>query len=789
MAKSKHKPAAAPMTTPSAMQRRLRYGLNVSVAVFAAVGICVLLNWLVYRQYRAMSPDSRRLVRYDMTSTRRYSLSPQTRGVLKSLDDRHRVVTMLGGTDDDDTTQVQEVRDLVDEYARASALVDQTHLDLASDAEARSALLGELAALYADDTRDVRGVVSDGFDVLEGPGDGSGHGLINDLMTIQQMLQEVIDTQAVTGVGDVQLLYQLKSQHDLAQEEYNRILELRHEELGAGWRNRLSEDGLVAEGPDAGADLPDYVLLLAHMQRWQLAVQQELLATTYNAVQQLSGRLRSRRVDSPEVRNRTLDARDKLAGIERLIREPGVSGKSLFENATDAANRLQVRADQVPREYDDARAVLSSQPCVVVMSGTQARVVPSALMYRGVQGIETAASDSRAQEQFLGEEQLTGALVSLSLSPPPRVIFVRSNTGRRALSVGAGAERTLGDYSHVAQRLRAIGIEVAEWVYDPSPSKAPTRRPGQRVVWVVLPYAKPMPEHPQTMDQTLKTSVVAYVQERLETGDSAMFLLGPNTFADPERREEILASAGAQNAGLADDPLLGLLSLWGIDAQVYQNVFRVSQEDTEGRPIAPAGYSFTVTRWPDAGVLGQSLDGIPTYFGQAYPLELSATDGVTHTPLVELDDPAMWLQKPPGPRAVRGQPLDIPDDASVDRVLIGVAAERGASRLVVVGDPSWASDGVTTLGVTPDGRSTPRLADQPGAYILYPGNSELFVNSVFWLTENEELIAASPRTQDIRRLPAMSDGTVRTYKLLLLVVMPLGVFVIGGGVWLARRRA
>jgi len=758
------------------MQRRLRYGLNVTVAVVAAVGICLLLNWLVYRQYRAMSPDARQWVRYDLTSTRRYSLSPQTRGVLKSLDERHRVVTMLGGPDED-PVQVQEVRDLVDEYARASGLVEQEHLDLSSDIRRRSDLLADMASLYADDTRAVRVVLAASMP--------ESSELARELDTIQEQLSSVLDAGVVTNARDRQTLYDLNSQYIRVSDAYNTYARHLEEQLGESGADRLTDDGLVDD--ESGEALPDYALLLAHLQQWHLAVLQQLLSSTDSVVQQVGSRITSSRVQSPELRNQTLEARNTLAQIQQSIRQERGGQATLLDRSSAALRRVLIRADQMPRLYDDARAVLSDQPCVLVLSGDAARVIPSSLLYRGVEGMESADSD--AQEQFLGEEQLTGALVSMSFDPPPRVIFVRSNTGRPALSIGSGEQRTLGDYSHVAQRLRALGVEVDEWVYDPHPSKAPLRRDDQRVVWVVLPFLKPIPGQPQTMDQTLKASVVGYVADRLAEGDSAMLMLGPNTFADPERRADLLALPGIEDAGLADDPLLALLSEWGVDAQVYQNVFRVAEEDAEGRPIAPAAFSFTVSRWPEDGVLGQSLDGIATYFGQAYPLELSDVEGVTHTPMVALDDPTMWLQKPPGPQGVRGQPLEIPEDATTRNVLVGVAAERGEARMIVVGDPLWATDGVTTLGMMPDGRVIPRAADQPGAFIQYPGNSELFINGVYWLTGKEQLIAASPRTQDIRRVPTMTDATANTTKLLLLFAMPLVIFGIGASVWGVRRKA
>ena len=771
-------PPSPPRAVPSALQRRLRYGLNVSIAVAAALGICLLANWLVYRQYRALSPDARQWVRYDLTSTRRYSLSPQTRRVLSSLDAPYRVITMLGGPDED-TAQAQEVRDLADEYARSSGQVLTEHLDLTWDAERRTELLAEMVSLYADDTQAIRSALGHALP--------ESKALADELGSIQLKLQAVLDAEVVSNPRDQQALYDLNSQLLRLEEDYKTYARLRDEQLGDHPVARLG-DGL--ENSETGEAMPDYTLLIAHLQQWHLTVRQQLLPVIDATVQQVGGRIRAPRppqVVTPEQRSRYLEARNTLAQIQQSIRQPVGDNAALLNRSADALRRVLLRTDQMPQHYNDARAVLSDRPCVLVTGGGRARVIPIALFFRGVEGIETAQSE--AQEQFLGEEQLTGALVSMPLDPPPRVIFVRSNTGRPALSIGSGDQQTFGDYSHVARRLRAVGIEVAEWSFDPHPSKTPPRRAGQRVVWVLLPFLKPITDQPRTMDQTLKASITDYITQRLEAGDSALLMLGPNAFADPDRRADLLAVPGVQDAGLADDPLLALLAGWGIDAQVYANVFRVQEEDQEGRPIAPAAHSFTVTRWPAEGALGTALNGIATYFGQAYPIVLTDTPGVTHTPLVELTDPTLWIQKPPGPQAVRGQPLTIDEDSKRTRVLLGVAAERGDARLITVGNPLWATDGNTTLGITPDGRTLPRLADQPGAFILYPGNSELFLNSIYWLTHHQDLIAASPRTQDIRRIPALEPGTLRAYRAALSAGLPAGIFLAGGVVWLIRRKA
>ena len=65
--------------------RRVKFGLNVAVAVVAATGIAILLNWTGARQFK----------RWDLTKGGKYSLSAQTLKVLKQLDGDYRIVSIL----------------------------------------------------------------------------------------------------------------------------------------------------------------------------------------------------------------------------------------------------------------------------------------------------------------------------------------------------------------------------------------------------------------------------------------------------------------------------------------------------------------------------------------------------------------------------------------------------------------------------------------------------------------------------------------------------------------------
>ena len=79
----------------------------------------------------------------------------------------------------------------------------------------------------------------------------------------------------------------------------------------------------------------------------------------------------------------------------------------------------------------------------------------------------------------------------------------------------------------------------------------------------------------------------------------------------------------------------------------------------------------------------------------------------------------------------------------------------------------------------PDGRTRARR---------FPGNSELFMNSIYWLSRQETMIAISPAAMDVSRIGDMSRGAQSFWRVgVLLIGLPGLVIVAGAMVWFARR--
>ncbi|MEX2544029.1 MAG: hypothetical protein WD316_02760 [Phycisphaeraceae bacterium] len=690
--------------------RQVKYGLNVFVAVAAVVTLVVLVNWLAHERLYA---------RLDWTATRQYSLSEQTRQVLGALEGEYQVVTIFRDTG----PRITQVRDLVDEYARQGRGVTAEHINPDFDLGRREALDRRVRAHFADEVEPIRQAVTDGRDALAGYSQGLG--------TFIEPLASLMEGESLPAGTTLRQ----RVQAVLAE---LRIHESSAPEQMAGLNEALDQA------------LPDYVAVRDYLVGELADLDERVLSPALNWFDRAA-----------EDRQASNDAKEALLRLRRQL-EPARQG------LRDAVREL--RLAHHPAHYDEMLAELKQGQSVLVLGPGQVRVIGGGEMYRDVDP-RIARQTGQPEMRFLGEERLTGALISMSLEQPPLVVFVMGE--RPALG-----ER--GQYQQVAQRLRSASFELKQW--NPAGQAAPqqmtmgqaqpTREApegppepaeGQRAIWVVLPQPA-VDRYGQA--NPARELVAGHLERRLAAGDTAMVMLA--------------TEPGLMMEGV--DPLIGVLREWGIRPQLDRIVLREVQAPGQE---ARASSQIEVDAWPGASPITRALAGMPAVIPSANPLVLTA-DGelgrdAKHAPLVELRGDRLWAERHlESLEAIQQAPFD--SGAARESFTIAASAQHEAGgRLVVVADPAWATDAVTGYGWM-----GPGTAELFGA--RYPGNSELFVNSVYWLAGLDELIAASPRTQDIRRIGAMSDGALAAYRTVLLAGLPAGIALAGIGVWFARRR-
>jgi hypothetical protein len=402
-------------------------------------------------------------------------------------------------------------------------------------------------------------------------------------------------------------------------------------------------------------------------------------------------------------------------------------------------------------------ATTDSSVLVLGPEGTRkARFVALTQMFLGATRTEDGQG---SQEQvFRGEELLTAAMIRMQMAVPPLVVFAYTGP---APAIGQG-----GAYRLLGERLEGAGFEVIQWnpmgIRSPgspptAPTPPPTPRANQDVVWIFPPLTQPDASNPMP---TGADRVVQLARDRMDQGDGVLMM--------------VRYDAAARFS--ATDPFVQLLSVWGIEANPGKLILHEVKVD-ESR--SQASMQFLIRNWPTELPITQALAGLPGLSYAASPLKEAKekSESVRVWPLIELREDRQWAEGDFG-----GDTMPKFNAAfAAESFNVAMAAEHDGRRLVAISDPAFGMDSLLNAG---RGGGT---ADQTGAAL--PANAEFFVNSAYWLAHLDTLIAASARTQDIRRIDPISASTQRTIRIGLLAGLPMLTLVVGVGVWLARRRA
>jgi len=187
-----------------------------------------------------------------------------------------------------------------------------------------------------------------------------------------------------------------------------------------------------------------------------------------------------------------------------------------------------------------------------------------------------------------------------------------------------------------------------------------------------------------------------------------------------------------------------------------------------------------VAQWPTDLPITTALAGMDGVFPAASPIVLLPSDkSTTQTwPLVFVHGPRLWAESD----LTSNKRPQYKAENAAKQFTVAVACQQASHRLIVVADAAWALDQITTRG--PMG---PGSAELLGAE--FPANAELFVNSTLWLSHLDQLIAASARSQDIRRIEPISPQHLAALRWSLFLLLPGIIAAFGLSIWFVRRRA
>lgn len=237
------------------------------------------------------------------------------------------------------------------------------------------------------------------------------------------------------------------------------------------------------------------------------------------------------------------------------------------------------------------------------------------------------------------------------------------------------------------------------------------------------------------------------IKKFVEEGGRALFLLDPPLKFG---RSEI-----ADN-----DALTALLQSWGVtlDKDLILDLNPIGQLVGVGPEVA------LVSRYEPHAIVNE-MKGSATGFPLTRSMDIKNTDKATVEKLFSSSENSLATSKlnspkvdPNDPKNKKG-PLTI---AAAGSYKTGKENEQG--RFVVIGSSAWAAN----------------------SFLNFNGNRDLALNTINWLSSDEDLISIRPKEREDRRI-TMTQAQMKWVRITSQFLFPLAIVIAGVTVWWRRR--
>src|SRR5205814_381630 len=152
-------------------------------------------------------------------------------------------------------------------------------------------------------------------------------------------------------------------------------------------------------------------------------------------------------------------------------------------------------------KLNDLKQSLKARNSILLMGEREWRVLPYERVWQAPEIIPGLYSGEKPKKKFAGEQQITSAILSLTSSKKPKVVFVRAGGPPLATPEIFGFQRG-GPLSTVAERLREYNFDVLEkdlsgmWAMQAQMQQrfAPPEPSDEEIkdaVWIVIGMSAP----------------------------------------------------------------------------------------------------------------------------------------------------------------------------------------------------------------------------------------------------------------------------------------------------------
>jgi len=761
----------------SQKRRWLVFGANVVVAIMLVTALAIVAVWVSGVMLRGRA-------RADWTTTGRFSLSPRTKAMLADLPCNITITNLYPRSPDTDE-EYGRLQDLLSEYSMAQpGKITVETADLAGDPVAVKAVLDRLKLRYAKEAEAPKKAVA-AFQAINRE--------LSDLLTAEAKKMDAAAEALDKSAPDAAKGFQIVAFQWRQANRKGRAVSDSFDEL-------TGEDQGLPQYTAALAEARDYLKAVGRaldaVSGWFTQIQDEMpkdaavpaaakmlfdaAKTTYEPIRQ---RLTDFERIAGAVKEGELDTitRDLSHGgvvliettVERgIIRFPAENLAHFVPpvlkpkdwHGTDA--ELEGMKPWLYRTKDGAKevaelvvpaAMLEEYKAAVAAQGAS---VISAATAPGVDKVKILTydevwirkpnpkSEEEADERlFAGESAVSSALLGICFKEKPAVLFVSG--GGPATSYG-------GPYGEMANRLRKSNFIVQDWDIARQ-QEMPRPENASKIILVLLPPEPPNPQMPMPPPGPEQYRAVI---DAVKGGAPAILLGQPSNFMQPP----------VPYADLF--PLFGVTPKWDALA-VHSSVVDPSTgaEKADEQVVIAAYANHPIT---------QSMNALPSMFFMAAPLMIKGDlpEGVTAEALASLPNrPDYWAET-----NLMSFQRGVAKRDTAEDLTGSLPLAVAATRKVGSGEQKVVMFGCATIA-----QSRVAFARDFLGREWFPGNAELFVNSVLWVSGSEHLITVSPEALQARRI-GDPGAWMLPLQIGLIGGLPVVVLVAGIVVYLIRRR-
>jgi ABC-type uncharacterized transport system involved in gliding motility auxiliary subunit len=402
------------------------------------------------------------------------------------------------------------------------------------------------------------------------------------------------------------------------------------------------------------------------------------------------------------------------------------------------------RSDRFQGAHDllDRYSALSPKVKVEMIDPDKKKQQAMAAGFRRDVNILVASGEKKEEAKSLTEEEVTGALIRSQKSGERNVCFVKAAGEKSIDDEGAGG------FSLMKQLLtrdnyKTKTVDFKSGATDTSKPVAIGQAPAMGAVEVpkdclALVSGGPQLDYPQPIVDAMKTYV--------EGGGHALFML------------DTPLKIGRDEPAAPNAALLSVLANWGVTA----NKDLVLDLSGIGSRLGIGPEMPLILDYEQHAIV-RPLQRMPTAFRFSRSLDVkSPTTGKAEKLIGTSDESVAVDSIPPGgqidPRKGKKGPLTL--------AAAGTTGGSPAGRWVVTGTSQWAENQLM------------------GSRMF--ANRDLFMNTINWLTADEDLISIRPKSTEDRPL-TMAPQKLSLVFWLSVALFPLGIVGLGLATWWKRR--